>query len=351
MADAGAAAPAATPAAAAPAKGPGGPAAKAAPVKAATAMTPPPAAPAKAEAGEGDDAWGDNDAAELQKYLKKLSKHDPRARVRVRGEEKGLESLDDLFGVVTDAQRGRGASKVVEEAKKEAEEAKRIKSLAERAKAGDVEAIAELAGPQSLEVLKARDAEAAEERKLLEQLNDVERALYEENRTLRSREAQRAKAEAEAKKAQEAQENEAKVAKVRTEAQATASKVLQALNLPPEKLEVVGPYVVRAMRRAAELGLEVGTDVPAEQVLAEAQEEMQGVLNQTLEGLQPAQMYDFLGAKRTEALVREYLRRRNMSSEKFVTQPTKARPPEETRPNARPGSTSYLFERNLSKAR
>lgn len=339
------AAPAAPAAAGTPGKAPAAPGAKAA--KAPTPLNPEGKGTTNAPADDGADAWGESDAAELSKYLKKLSKHDPRARVRVRGEEKGLESLDDLFGVVTDAQRGRGATKVVEEAKKEAEEAKRIKALAEKAKAGDIDAISELAGPQSLEALKARDAQAAEEKKLLEQLSDVERMLYEENTTLRQREAQRAKAEAEAKKAAEAQEREASVAKARTEAQATATKVLEALKLPPEKLEVVGPYVVRAMRRAAELGLEVGTDVPAEQVLAEAQEEMQGVLSHTLEGLQPAQLFDFLGQERVNAIAREMIRRRNGGGAQAAAKPA----PKPAKPEADPdlGSLSFMFQRNVKR--
>lgn len=339
------AAPAAPAAAGTPGKAPAAPGAKAA--KAPTPLNPEGKGTTNAPADDGADAWGESDAAELSKYLKKLSKHDPRARVRVRGEEKGLESLDDLFCVVTDAQRGRGATKVVEEAKKEAEEAKRIKALAEKAKAGDIDAISELAGPQSLEALKARDAQAAEEKKLLEQLSDVERMLYEENTTLRQREAQRAKAEAEAKKAAEAQEREASVAKARTEAQATATKVLEALKLPPEKLEVVGPYVVRAMRRAAELGLEVGTDVPAEQVLAEAQEEMQGVLSHTLEGLQPAQLFDFLGQERVNAIAREMIRRRNGGGAQAAAKPA----PKPAKPEADPdlGSLSFMFQRNVKR--
>lgn len=341
------AAPAAPAAAGTPGKAPAAPGAKAAPAKAPTPLNPEGKGTANAPADDGADAWGESDAAELSKYLRKLSKHDPRARVRVKGEEKGLESLDDLFGVVTDAQRGRGATKVVEEAKKEADEGRRIKALAEKARAGDLDAIAELAGPQSLEALKARDAAASEEKRLLEQLSDVERMLYEENTTLRQRESQRAKAEAEAKKAAEAQEREASVAKVRTEAQATASKVLEALKLPPEKLEVVGPYVVRAMRRAAELGLEVGADVPAEQVLAEAHEEMQGVLTHTLEGLQPAQLFDFLGHDRVNAIAREMIRRRNGGSAQAAAKPS----PKPSKPEADPdlGSLAYMFQRNLKR--
>ena len=102
------------------------------------------------------------------------------------------------------------------------------------------------------------------------------------------------------------------------------------------------------MRRAAELGLEVGTDVPADQVLAEAQEEMQGVLSHTLEGLQPAQLFDFLGEERTTAIAREFLRRRNGGAAATKAPPA---PKPAAKPEAEPdlGSLSFMFQRNVKR--
>jgi hypothetical protein len=314
--------------------------------KAPTALNP--EAPAADDAG---DDWSDKDAAELNRYLKKLSKKDPRARVRVKGEEKGLESVDDLFGIVNDAQRGRGANQVVAEAKKEAAEAKRVLELREAARSGDLEALRELAGDGAFKGLDALRRQQQEEQEFTSKMTDTERMLFERLQQYEQLEQQRGHQEAQTKAEREKAERTQQLEATRGEAQQTAQAVMKALNLPAEKLTVVGPFVAKAMRDAAELGLAIGKDVPPEAILAQAKEDMTAVFASATEGLTPAQRYDFHGREYVEGLVREYLARRNgggkqAAPQQSTTTRTGAAAPKQ---EAKMGQPGYLFARNLPR--
>lgn len=305
------AAPSAAPAAAKPATpAPKPPAPNGAPSAVAKAPKPAPVGDDSPAAPEADDWNDETDKPTLEKLLKKYSKKDPRARVKVRGEEKGVESLDDFLGVITDAQRGRGANKVVEEAKAQAAKAQKVIELRERAAAGDPEALQELAGPQIFQQLEAFRKQQAEEQNLMAQMSEPEKLLFSELQQARALIAQREQADAQAQQQREQHAHEQRIANVKAEAKEVARSIIAGLNLPPEKMDVVGPFAIRAMREATELGLELGKDVPPEAIMRRAQEEMTGVVNNVIGGLKPAQLADFLGPDRLRELATEYMNRR-----------------------------------------
>lgn len=268
-----------------PAPAPKGPAAKAAPAPAPTEQPETPA----------DDSWDEaKDRGELERYLKKLSKHDSKARVRVRGEEKGIESLDDFYSIINDAQRGRGAHKAIEEKNKEVAEARKVLELKQRAAEGDFEALQELAGPNAFERLEQVRQRSQEEQQLRAQMSDTERMLFDRlqqtEQLLQQREAMDKQQKAEKEKAAHHQRIEA----AKGEAQQMAGTILEGLKLPPEKLAVIGPFMARKMREAAELGLQLGKDVPPEKILEDARGEMRAVLHESVQGLSPDQFADFI---------------------------------------------------------
>ncbi len=111
----------------------------------------------------GPGQWGDAD----EKAFFELAKRSP-YRAKIKGEERAIDSPESLRELLNHAQRGIGASKVVEQAKKEMESARQAREealahrqLLERASRGDFEARRAL-GLVTGEELQAKEREWAE---------------------------------------------------------------------------------------------------------------------------------------------------------------------------------------------
>jgi len=206
-------------------------------------------------------SWGEKDDAELVERFKRSP-----YRLKSKGVEQAIDSPEALKAFINDAQRGKGATKVVEEAKREAAEAKKEREeaakereLIKRARAGDWNARKELGLVDPREV-RQREQE-------WEAVPPEVRELYEE----RNREAKRAD-ELEAKwKAKEAEELErreqAELSTARRLATDETHRVMQALGLTESNAERLMPFVAGAIRDLGNEGLELGVDMTQELII------------------------------------------------------------------------------------
>lgn len=216
-------------------------------------------APAKTEAKSEPAAWGESDDNDLLERLKRS----PYGKIKVNGKEEGIESLEDLKRRNLDAMRGRGANRVVEEAKKEAEEAKAAKAKLDQyektlsaARKGDMRAI------HSLGLLQ--DAQQREQEEALSKLPPEVQELVRENQTL----AQRV-AEAERLKAEDAKKQETLAqTKAREEVIAKAKAFIPELmgDIREEFADVDLPDVLRVMEDLRDEGARLGIDYDASHV-------------------------------------------------------------------------------------
>ena len=233
-------------------------------------------------------------------------------KIKHKGQEKALAELDPEE-LVSYAQRGYGASKLVEEANRSRAEADKVlaakKALAEGDDEAALEALVELGGKRGLELLQRAQARNAQREDALKDVPPEVRQLLEQNEAL-------SKQVAEARRAQERQEQERVRAseaemlrRTRAEAEEIGGKVLKALNLPPEALGHMVPHVARAMREVLELGQELGVDVGPEQIVERARELAHASVFGVLDSVPPQRLYDALGQERVAMLAREFAQR------------------------------------------
>lgn len=251
-----------------------------------------PAADAKAPAIEAAKAAWD-DAQESQ-FLD-LLKRSPYGKVKANGKEETLDSADKVKSLLLDASRGRGASKLAEEAKREKSEAAQAKQqadLAMRALKGDAEA------RRALGLVDPAEQQAREQ--ALAEVPPEVRAMIEQNEALQAQVAEFKAHQAQAKQAEEERRFEAQKTQVRTEALGFAKSLVETLGTGDEA-EALLPYTLRAMHDLNAEGLQMGRDVSPEQVqqLARQMFEQDGV--QRVDRLAPK---SFLGAamKRLETM-------------------------------------------------
>lgn len=299
---------------------------------------------------EGDE-WGEEQDKQLASLLSKKSKKDPAFRLRHKGEEKALESLDDLKTAILDAQRGRGANKLVEEAKKEREAISQQKAQMDAVRqafeSGDPElaeaALKFLAGDRAYDLAQSVAERRKQEVDEYEGMSPRERALMERNKALES-EFQRVQ-QLETQQKQEALERQkqAKIKEVSAQAREKTVALLKELNLSEDAMAVYGPHVVSVMREARELGQEVGTEITFEQVKQAAIDRARMSTVETLQGLSPQTAYNLIGDKLVRALVKEHLSRHGRASN--VQKPMQQAKEEEQAGGPQFGSRSYI--RNL----
>jgi hypothetical protein len=260
---------------AAPAGGAPAPGGDSAPSNTNTETTAAPKAPAA-------PSWSDKDDAELVERFKRSP-----YRLKHKGAEQAIDSPEALKAFINDAQRGKGASKVVEEAKREAaeakrerEEASRERELIKRARAGDWNARKELGLVDPREI-KARQDE-------WEAVPPEVRELYEE----RNREAKRAD-ELEAKwKAKEAEEHqrreEAEISTAKRLATNETHRVMKSLGITEANAERLMPFVAGAIADLSELGLELGVDMTQELIVERFKQLKGGFDEEMFSSLEPS---------------------------------------------------------------
>lgn len=229
-------------------------------------------------------------------------------KLKHKGQEKSLAELDPEE-LVSYAQRGFGASKLVEEANKTRAEADKVlaakKALAEGDDDAALEALMELGGKRAVELLSKAQQRNTQREDALKDVPPEVRQLIEQNEAM-------SKQLAEAKRAQQAQEQErarqaeAEVLKrTRAEAEEIGGQVLKALNLPPEALGHMVPHVARAMREVLEVGQELGVDVGPEQIVERARELAHTSVFGVLDSIPQDKLFEALGMERVAKLARE----------------------------------------------
>lgn len=259
------------------------------------------------------DDWSEDHDKQLAELLSRKSKKDPNFRLRHKGEEKALESLDDLKAAIMDAQRGRGANKLVEEAKKEresiAQQRQQIEAIQQAFASGDPElaeaALKLLAGDSAYDL-----AQSVAERRQKQQdeyagLSDRERQLLERNKALES-EFQRLQAE-EAKQKEEAisRQKQERIKQLSAQARENTKAIVESLGYDESAMLAYGPHVVSVMREAIELGQELGRDIPFEQVKALAEQRAQASVIEPVRKMSPKAFIGAVGKEYAVAIARE----------------------------------------------
>lgn len=224
-------------------------------------------APSKSGPGQVSEvaaapSWGDTDDADLFERLKRSP-----YKAKIKGQERGLDSKQNLQEMLGHAQRGIGATKMVEETKlereaatKERAEATAERELLKRAKAGDWHARKELGLLDPAE-LKARNDE-------WESVPPEVRELYdsEQSKTKRIAELEQQW------KAKEQEETDRRDATALSQAKRMAMtethRVLNAIGMTEQNQEYLMPFVAGAIADLREHGLELGVDMPPEMIVA-----------------------------------------------------------------------------------
>lgn len=204
------------------------------------------AAPAKETAAPPQ--WGEKDDAEFFERLKRS----PYGRLKADGKEETLDSPDALKRALLDAQRGRGANRLVEESKKAkaeaattAAEAKTLKDVVERARRGDARALRELGL-----VPESEDNAAREE---FEALPPGVQQLVKQNHEMQQRLRQHEEAVANAARESEAAAKKAERDGVLATAKSYAKEVLS--DIKEEFYDSELPDVLMAMEELKRSGM------------------------------------------------------------------------------------------------
>jgi len=225
-------------------------------------------------------SWSDKDDAELFERVQKA----PWARVKVNGKDEPIKSKDDMLRVITDAQRGRGANRVVEESKKAAEEGKRaaeeakaLKTALERARRGDTAALRELGLVPDDERQRAEQ----EFSKLPPEVQEVLRQNYELSERLTAKE----RAEQESLKAQEAAQKEKRKTEVLERARSFLPELMA--DIREEYADADLPDVLQVMETLRSEGAKLGIDYGPEHVKLMVKQLREGSVDGRIKQLKP----------------------------------------------------------------
>ena len=226
-------------------------------------------------------SWSDADDT---KFFE-LAKRSP-YKAKIKGQERGLDSKQSLQEILGHAQRGIGATKMVEETKLEREAATKEKSeaaaereLVKRAKAGDWQARKELGLIDPADV-RARNDE-------WESIPPEVRELYdsEQSKTKRIAELEQ---QWQAKEQEETDRREATaLSQAKRMAMTETHRVLNAIGMTEQNQEQLMPFVAGAVADLREHGLELGVDMPTEMIVARFKELVGDFEESMFSGLKP----------------------------------------------------------------
>lgn len=199
-------------------------------------------------------------------------------KLRVKGQDKLIDSEESLQEVLRHAQRGVGADKLLAEAKAEREAAAKeraefakFNALRERANAGDFEARKELG-------LVPREELAAREQEWQQVPEEVRAVLEERNRFAEELAAMKAET-ARREQAETERREQAEVAAAKRVALNTTHEVAEALGIDARNAERYLPHIAAAIADLAEHGLEIGVDMPPELIIQKVKQRI-GEMNE-----------------------------------------------------------------------
>lgn len=246
-------------------------------------------------------AWGDDD----DKAFFEMAKRSP-YKAKIKGEERSLDSKESIRDMLNHAQRGIGATKVVEEKnrleaelKAERQEKAQRKELEKRADAGDWQARKELGRVDQREI-KAREQE-------WESVPPEVRELYEERNRFAKENADLA-AKFAAKEAEETQKREeVEVQAARRVATNETHKVIESLGLTDANAERLLPFIAQAINDLhTNNGLELGVDMTQE-LIAERFQQLVGKFDEEMFGSMDTNKALGVVAKKLETMPDEQL--------------------------------------------
>lgn len=263
--------------------------------------------------------------------------------IKFKGEERSLADLEpdaawDLM------QKGHGASKLVEEAKATRTEAEKVLAVKKAIESGNddeaLEAILAIGGKRGVELLKKFEAKQQQRAELDKNLPPEVKALLEENERLQGESKKWQAEQAKLKQAEQAKLEEQEMTTTRVKVVEMAGGLLKALNLPAGKAEVMAPYVARALKEAADVGVDAFDPQYSGQVVARAQELAKAAVFDTFDGLTPDETYDAIGAERFRKLAKVHLARQGLKSQGAPVAPKQAKPEQSKAPKL--GEPGYL---------
>jgi len=219
-------------------------------------------APIKAAEGQKDSKSESDWSDEHEKQFFELAKKAPWAKLKHKGEERPIDSKESFLEVLNEAQRAKGASKLVEQAKKEREaaakeleEAQRVTKLVERARMGDEQARRALFG-ESPDETAQREAEWNKLTPEMRQLLVERQQMAEQLEEARSTQQKLLMEQQERLRVQQLEQS-------RNNAMKFADGLTPLLGINPENAEAVVGIAQEALRSLEHEGFELGDITPA----------------------------------------------------------------------------------------
>lgn len=305
------------------------------------------------EPPRGEDSWDEEvEGPALAKLLAKKSKTDAAFRFRHKGEEKPIETLDDLKNIILDAQRGRGANKLVEETKKEreaiAQQKQQMEAIQQAFASGDPElaeaALQFLAGDKAYDLAQSVAERRKQQTEEYAGLSDREKQLLERNKALESEFRRLQAEEARVKQEQIQKQKDAQIKQISEQARQNTKALIESMNLPEETMVAFGPHVVSVMREAIELGQEVGRDIPFEQLLPLAKERAIQSVIEPVRQLSPKAVVDIFGPQFIIAASKELMARQGRPVQQSMQQLQTQNKPNKNEESSGPqfGTRAYM---------
>lgn len=215
----------------------------------------PPKTPTKADA----PSWGEKDDADFIERLKRS----PYGKLKVDGKDEAIDSVDAFKRTLLDAQRGKGANRIVEQTKKEAAEAKAakeeataIKAAIDRARRGDKSALRDLGLIPDDERIQAEQEFA----KLPPEVQEIARHNFELTERLRAAEEEKANELRQRQDTEKKQQRDATLKRAKELAATILKDVKEDLH------DVELPEVLLAMETLKAAGSRLGVDYTPEQL-------------------------------------------------------------------------------------
>lgn len=228
--------------------------------------------PTKADAGD----WNDENEREAIEAFQKI-KNAPWAKHKYKGEERAIDSKEVFLEMLGKSQQATALSRTAEQAKKDREEAAKMKSEAQqllelrnRARQGDEEARKMLLG-ESPEEVEARERE-------WQQLSPQMRQLLVERQQMAEQLTQLQQQQQQALRQQQEQQRQAEVNKRREVVLGFSKQLIPSLGLSEGTQESILDDTASAIDSLAEEGFTIDELTPAviQQRLAQMREHMRG---------------------------------------------------------------------------
>lgn len=237
-----------------------------------------------------ESAWSDNDTNELVEKFKKS----PFGKRKVDGKEETVSSVDDIKKWILQSQQGVSAKRTVEQANKEAAEAREakaerdaLKKALDRARRGDVNAFRELGFEDTNETDEQRRAFEA----LPPEAQQALRRSYELEQEVTRLQQER---EAELKQREQAERQQTKQQTL-TAARKHAEEILA--DVDPSRYVAEIPLIIQAMEELKAHGQKLGRDYTPEQLKAVVMEHREKGFYSQFDNLKPEAAFERLAPK------------------------------------------------------